>query len=282
MATLGKPGYYVSPSVSPDASRIAVVRGKPQSLAQDIWIHDLEYGREYRLTFEKGDYDNPSWSPDGSLLLYGCIPASQRDVCITSVESGSEGKVIYESTNWNTIGDWTPDGKRIVFTEQYPETSRDLLLLDLDDSSKPSILVRTPFDEVDPVISPDGRWLAYLSDETGRYEVYVREAGEGSHQWQVSVDGGLQPRWRGDGRELFFAEPDGDVVAVAVAVEAGSSFRAGPPETLFTLPEPPLATTPLFEDVTPDGQRFLLNLPVESRTSVSFHAVLDWPALLSK
>jgi len=282
LATLGEPDYYLHPNLSPDGSRIAVVRGKPQSGDQEIWILDVDGGREERLIFEKGDYESPLWSPDGSRLIYGCTPNSARDVCMKSASRGGEGEVIFESPNWNQIGSWTHDGKGVLFTEQFPETVRDVLRLDLDKPGEPTILIRTPFDEIYPQHSPDGRFIAYLSDESGRYEVYVCGADDSSQKWQISVEGGFPPRWSGDGDELFFVEPDGDLMAVAASVDAGGALRAGRPEKLFTLPEMPLNLMPLFADVSPDGQRLLLNLPTESRTSVGFHVVLDWPGLLER
>jgi Tol biopolymer transport system component len=278
LQTLGEPGFYITPRLSPDATKIAVVRGKRQSMEQDIWIHDLEFARDYRLTFESGDYENPVWSPDGSRLAYECMPESVRNLCAKTIGMGGEGEVIYESPDWNDLGSWTPDGRAIVFSEQAPETENDIWILDLDEPGNTRLLVQTPFTELRPELSPDGRWLAYASNETGRFELYVREPREGSQQRQISVDGASLARWRSDGRELFYVEPDGDVISVSIQTEP--VFRAGAPRVLFTLPETPGLIGPLFEDVTPDGQRFLLNLPVESRASANFHAVFNWTALL--
>lgn len=281
LETLGEPGFHVTPRLSPDGTRVAVVRGKPQSMEQDIWIHDLEHAREYRFTFESSDYETPVWSPDGSRLAYECMPESVRDLCVKTFGAGGEGEeVVHGSPDWSVLGSWTPDGRALVFSEQHAETSFDIWILDLDEPERTRVLISTPFLESDPQLSPDGRWLAYISDETGRVEVYVREPREGSQQWQISVDGGWVPRWRGDGRELFYVEPDGGVMAVSIRTQP--VFRAGTPKVLFALPEAPVFGTPLFEDVTADGQRFLLNLPVEARTSVKFHVVFGWPALAEK
>jgi len=197
-----------------------------------------------------------------------------------SLGTAGEVEIVYESSNWNLLGSWMPDGGAIAFVEQNPETSNDIWLLDLDEPDNPTPLVRTRFSESLPELSPDGRWLAYASDETGRFEVYVREAKEASRQWQISVDGAREARWNGDGSELFFGSTDGNVMAVSI--QTSPVFRAGPPRALFMLPETPDFLTPLFEDVTPDGERFLLNLPTENRTSVNFHAIFNWTALLEE
>jgi Tol biopolymer transport system component len=278
LETIGEPGFHITPTLSPDGTKMAVVRGKRQSMKQDIWIHDLEFAREYRLTFESGDYASPSWSPDGTRLAYGCMPESIRDLCAKTIGAGGAGEVIYRSLDWNELGGWTSDGGSIIFSEQDPETSLDMWILDLDDPDNPRPIVETQFFEAPLELSPDGHWLLYLSNETGRVEAYVRELREDARQWQVSVNGAVTGRWRADGRELFYVEPGGGIMSLSIQTDP--RFRAGPPKVLFTLPEAPTGLSPMFEDVTPDGQRFLLNLPVESRTSVSFHAVFNWPTLL--
>jgi Tol biopolymer transport system component len=277
LGAFGKPGYYSGPRLSHDGTRVAFVRGKPMSDRQDIWVNDLEYGRELRLTFKSGEYATPRWSRDGTRLAFVCRPKSVQDVCVKAVGEASDVEVLYESGNWNGVGSFTPDGKALLFSEQNPETSDDVWILH-EDEEEPRLLLRTPFAELGAEISPDGRWFLYVSDETGRREVYARETKEVSQQWQLSVDGGIQPRWRADGREAYFVAPDGNVMAVVILTEP--EFRAGPPKALFTLPETPDNLTPLFEDVTPDGERFLVNLPVESRTSVNFHAILNWQSML--
>jgi Tol biopolymer transport system component len=249
-------------------------------MQQDVWIRDLEYAREYRLTLESGAYGSPRWSSDSGVVAFECMPISMQDLCMKAVGAAGKVETVYESPNWNLMGSFMPGGRSVVFVEQNPETSNDIWLLDLDDPNHPTPLVRTRFNENRPELSPDGRWLAYISDETGRFEVYVREAREDSRQWQVSVDGGREPRWNGDGSELFFASTDGRVMAAAI--RTSPVFRAAPPKALFTLPETPDFLNPLFEDVTRDGERFLLNLPTESRTSANFHAIFNWTALLEE
>ena len=153
----------------------------------------------------------------------------------------------------------------------------DIMMLPLG-GGEPAVVLQTPFTEQSPSASPDGARMAYVSNESGRFEVYVRNLGGAEGQWQVSTDGGDQPRWRADGKELFYAAADGGLMAVPLA--AGADPRPGAPVRLFLMPERPDAQTEIFEDVTPDGQRILLNVPTTSRTSIGFHAIVGWPALL--
>jgi hypothetical protein len=173
-----------------------------------------------------------------------------------------------------------PDGQSVLFSEQDPETNDDIQILSLGEKPEPRVVLRTPFDESLPGVSPDGRWIAYVSTETGRSEVAIRPSSGSFEQWQVSTAGGSQPRWRGDGRELYFVSPDGYLMVVSI--ETQPVFRPGTPRKLFRLPERPERDTPVFEDVTPDGKRFLLNVPVVARSSVGFHVILDWPSLLDR
>jgi dipeptidyl aminopeptidase/acylaminoacyl peptidase len=189
-------------------------------------------------------------------------------------------ELLYASPNWKTTGSWMPDGRSVAFDEQDPETNRDLKLLSLGDKPESSVLLATPFDEQSPEASPDGRWIAYVSNETGRAEVDIRPASGSFEQWQVSTTGGQQPRWRGDGRELYYVAPDGFLMAVAI--ETQPVFRPATPRKLFRLPERPERDTPIFEDVTPDGKRFLLNVPVTAHSTVGFHMIVNWRSLLDK
>jgi hypothetical protein len=156
----------------------------------------------------------------------------------------------------------------------------DIWMLEVGKPDSARVLLSTPFYEVSAEFSPDGRWFLYVSDETGRPEVYLRQAAEASQQWQVSVGGGMQPRWRADGAEVYFIAPDGNVMAASI--DTAPVLRVGAPESLFALAESPDVSTPLFEDVNPDGQRFLINQPIERATSVSFHAIFHWTALVGE
>jgi len=274
LGTIGEAGSQFDARLSPDGKKIASGRGDgPKS---DIWIHDLEYDRAFRFTLRSGVFFGPRWSRDASRLMFVCQPKLVADICTKSMRDGGDLAALVEGPDWKGTGGWLPDGS-VVYDDQNPETNTDLMMMPGDGKGEPRVLLRTPFDESGPEPSPDGRWVAYLSDETGRAEVYVRSSGGSPGQWQISTGGGGQPRWRGDVKELFFTTPDGKLMATAI--ETHPAFRPGSPKTLFTLPEPPNRLLPLFEDVTPDGNRFLLNLPTESAGSVGFRVILHWRAL---
>jgi Tol biopolymer transport system component len=278
LGPLGSPGFYATPRISPDGKKIAFALSESSQAPGDLWIRDLQYERPFRLTSKSGRYSEPAWSRDSSRLAFVCQPKSVQDLCVRSLLAGGDVELLYESPYWKTAPGWTPDGKSVVFSEQDPKTSYDLEILSLDGERKVRSLLKTPFSERYSEVSPDGRWIAYISDETGRSEVSLRSASGSFEQWQVSTAGGSQPRWRGDGRELYFVSPDGSLMAVSI--ETQPVYRPGTPRKLFQLPEKPDRDTPIFEDVTPDAKRFLLNVPVTARSSVGFHVIVNWRSLL--
>jgi Tol biopolymer transport system component len=200
-----------------------------------------------------------------------------QDLCVTSVSGGGEMHPLYESSTWKFTGSWLPDGKRLLFALQSPETDQDIMLLAAG-GGEPTAILRTPFTEEGAQASPDGSRMAYVSNQTGRFEVYVRSLDGAAGQWQISTDGGQQPRWRADGKELIYASTDGYIMSVPL--QTGSSFRPGAAVRLFLMPELPETQTLILEDMAPDGERLLLNVPTTSRTSIGFHAISNWIALL--
>jgi hypothetical protein len=278
LGSLGKAGFYRTPRVSPDGKKVAFSLAESNPELTDLWVLDLQYERPIRITLQSGRYLEPAWSRDSGRLVFGCQPKGVQDLCVRSLLGGADTELLHASPNWKISPSWMPDGKSIVFSEQDPATGYDINAVSVGGEPAPRTLLKTPFSETSPEVSPDGRWIAYLSDETGRAEVNIRPVSGSLEQWQVSTGGGTRARWRGDGRELYFASPDGFVMAVSV--ETQPVFRPGTPRRLFQLPERPYRTLPIFEDVSPDGGRFLLNVPVVARSSVGFHVIANWRALL--
>lgn len=175
--------------------------------------------------------------------------------------------------------DWSHDGRFIVFTADGHKPSGDLWVYPLSGDRKPAVFLKTPFAEHSPAFSPDDRWVAYNSDVSGRVEVYVRSFSPGGGQFQISRNGGWAPRWRGDGKELFFLALDGTMMAAEIAL--GNAIRAGIPQTLFP--------TSLSEKndrhpyaVTKDGSRFVVPVTDPRELSVPLTVVLNWPALVKQ
>lgn len=283
---VGATGEYMHPRLSPDGGRIAVAQLDPQISTQDLWLIDASRGdTTTRLTFSSQSERFPTWAPDGRRLAFSAQGGrGLSDVFVASSVDVSDARMIVGGpprdeaerggrlTNFAT--DWTADGSTLVFLAQRAKTNFDIDLLDLA-TGQARVFLSTPFVEVDAQVSKDMRWLAYASDESGRQEVYVRPFPQGSGKWQVSGSGGRQPRWRADGRELFYMAPDGTVMAVPLT--ASATFSPSVPVPLFATQVP--ERSPQFGrdyDVTGDGQRFLVN----QATGTQSHAtvVLNWTA----
>jgi serine/threonine protein kinase len=280
LESLGPPGFYGAPRISPDGAKVAYTLADTSQGLSDLWVRDLQYDRTLRLTQKSGFFLFPVWSRDSSRLMFGCQPKGVPDLCVRSLREAGDAELLFESPTWTTPGSWMPDGKAVLFSDQDPQTNDDIKILTMDGKREAHVLLQTPFDESYPEASPDGRWYAYVSNETGRSEVCIRPTSGSPEQWQISTGGGSQARWRGDGRELYYVAPDGYLMGVSI--ETRPVFRPGQPRRLFELPERPVRDTPVFEDVTPDGRRFLLNVPVTARSSVGFHLIVNWPSLLDQ
>ena len=290
LSRIGEPGGYISPKLSPDGKRVAVYRTTGTGSPGDIWVNDLARNTQTRLTFDAADDSAPIWSPDGSRIVF----ASNRNGAYGLYQKNSNGigdeELLLKAGASMVPEDWSLDGRFLVYmiTEGG---GRDVSFLPLAGLSagqmagerKPVPFLKTPFYERHAQLSPDGRWLAYISDESRTAEVYVQSFPAGGGKWQVSTSGGMQPRWSHDGKELFYLALDGKMMAVAV--KAGTTFEAGTPEALFQTRIYGLATSPAYSqqyDVTADGQRFLLNVDVADANAVPLTVVLDWTAALQK
>jgi len=275
LGSLGPPGFYVTPRISPDGRKVAYMQSDSTSPRFNIWVRELESSRAVRLTQQAGIYVNPVWSPDGTRIVFQCQLKGVMDLCVAPVGGGSEPQMLYESSMWKTLGSWMPDGKRLLFANQDPKTDQDIVMMPAG-GGDPTVILRTPFLEQRPQASPDGTCFAFVSNVSGRFEVYVRNLGGGESQWQISTESGGNPKWRADGKELFFEGGDGYLMAMPWHGTPGTPVR------LFQFPErsePGQLGVEVFGDVTPDGQRFLLNVPTTSLTSVGFYTITHWPSL---
>jgi Tol biopolymer transport system component len=267
------PAQYAGAAVAPRGDRLAFSRFDANG-ARDLWIRDLR-GGESKMTFD-GDTMVPVWAPDGRTIAF----ASARDgnppnLFTKPVAGGSEirrSKARLE--NYPTS--WSADGSSIVYEVADPRTNRDLWIVRLDGDVHQPLSINTRFNETAGALSYDGRWLAYTTDESGRNEVWVSGMTPGGTKHQVSVDGGSAPRWRADGKELFFVSDRGDLMAVPV--DTTRSVFDDVPARLFSM-----GTTPFQEagsyTSTADGRRFLASIRVVE--SVPVHVVLNWTSLVS-
>ena len=261
---LSKPGVYDWIRLSPDGRRLAVVETGADRV---LWVYDLERGRMSRLTFG-GVIDNPIWSPDGRHLI--CRSSGKQSGAWWLRADGSgEPQQFRQMFFW--FGSFSPDGKHLAFVERHPETNQDIWTLPLEGSGtdhlelgKPEPFLRTPAAEGFPAFSPDGRWLAYSSDESGARQVYVRRfSGGTSGKWQVSTEGGTNPIWSPNGRELFFLSGDRKVMVSSYTTKDGSFIAEKPAPwcNLQTIRLPNVTLDSSMLDVAPDGKRFAVLVP---------------------
>ena len=256
LGAVGPDGAYFEPTLSPDDRWLAAPRIDPETYEQDIWMFDLERGGSLRLASPAGVVPaTPLWRADGRQILYSNFfrgEVSQRDA------RGVEGeKVLFRQPSFTPLDDLSKDG-RLLFYEalDFRTFHSDVRVRDMQ-SGEDRLLLKAGFNEQGVRLSPDGRWLAYESEESGVFEVFVRSFPGAGERRQVSRGGGRQPRWRGDGKELFYVSPDRKIVSVEI--RPGSTLEAGVPKALFQTRIRPQIEARNHYDVTSDGQRFIVN-----------------------
>jgi WD40-like Beta Propeller Repeat len=264
------------PDLSPDGRRVAMRRPVQGNI--DIWLRDVLSGGMTRLTFDAAVESTPVWSPDGTRIAFN----SNRTGVYTlytkaSNGSGAEERLV-DSRNNRVTNDWSRDGRWLLYAERHPTSARDLWALDTTGRDHTlRVVANTPAEEVLSTFSPDGRWVAYQTNESGRFEVVVQAFPQASGKWQVSTAGGVAPRWRADGKELYFLAPDATMMAVPVTA-AGTSFAVGAPVPLFRTRIVDGGTVtnnrPQYA-VARDG-RFLINQPVGDATAAPITLILNW------
>ena len=275
------PGDYLDPELSPDGKRVAVCRDDPATGTPDIWIMDISRGTQSRLTFHPRWEIFPVWSPDGSHIAFGWDKDGPVDIYRKAAGGGVEELLLKEKRSAHPL-DWSRDGRLLLFAASDPKTRSDLWLLPLNGSKAPEPLLQTPFNEAEARISPDGRFFAFASDESGRPEVYVRPMDSRGEQWQISTKGGTKPLWRRDGKELFYLAEDRKLMSFELT--DGSGFDRSAPRVLFQTrtPRVPFPGFHSLYAVAPDGQRFLVITEPEGRSTSPITVVLDWAAGLKR
>ena len=269
------------PWLSPDEKRFVADRIDPQTSTYDLWLCNISGAAAARFTFDPASDFNPVWSPDGSRIVW----ASTRDSGVANLYQKAssldgEESLLLKSDYIKIPTDWSRDGRYIIYHQIDPKTKVDVWVLPAAASGEAKPLVRTEANEAAGTLSPNGRWLAYVSDVSGRFEVYVQSFPEGGGKQQVSTGGGAYPRWRQDGRELFYYAGDGKLMAVQV--RSGVSFEVGAAAPLFEFRAGTLLTNLAPYAVTADGQRFLINAVVDTEPSAPLTVVVNWAADLKK
>ncbi len=293
LGAVGDPGIYRTFALSPDGKRIAFERADPQnSNIRNIWLYDFARGVTTRFTFGSAWDSSPIWSPDSTRIAFGSNAGGAFNLYEKASNLTGEPELLFKSSIDKLPTSWSPDGRFLIY--QKPEPPSQVSILPLSGTAadrKPGVMEHSQFNESYGKVSPDGRWIAYTSDESGKSQIYVQPfnaptaAGSSfagrtpiTGKWMISNDGGTTPLWERDGKELFYLSLDGE--AMAVDVNTSGIFQAGVPKPLFKTPP-----GVLFWDISPDGKRFLMVAPSNAAGAsapAKFTVVLNWQTALSK
>jgi Tol biopolymer transport system component len=280
LGSIGPPGAYGWPALSPDGTRVVVERVTSwDPIEADLWVLDSQTSRVQRLTFSPARESDPVWSPDGRDIAFACTREASVTLCRRPASGAGAEETLVRLEGENYPTDWSRDGHLMLYAafNMGPSINADIFAVRVDGDPTPRELVTTQANEHQARLSPDGKWLAYASDESGWPEVYVQRLDKTGEHRLISVKGGAQPFWRGDGRELFYLALDMKIMAVGFT--SGNDPQVGDPTPLFELPYPvePFYAIRNVYDVTPDGRRFLVNLPTAMPPPPSINIVLNWP-----
>jgi len=292
-----EPSRSSTVKVSPDGKRASLIRMDQQN-NYDVWIVDLQTGASNRLTFDPAVDGNALWSSDGSQIIWQSQRGGGWGVYRKASNGSGNEELLYKSTASGTFAltDWTRDGRFVLFQSSTPPAKTDIFALPVGPGTsadrQPIPVIQTPAGELGGYVSPDGKWIAYISDESGREEIYVQAFNPGlkagsspvSGKWMVSKGTLGMARWRSDSKELVFISADGAIMSVDVT--SGPAFQASQPKQLFQLPSSVLAlggaTPGARMDATRDLQRFLVTVPAQNNSRQEFTMVLNWQAALKR
>jgi serine/threonine protein kinase len=280
----GRPGsallgrdYYQDVAISADGLHVAAAIEDPRRSTTDLWVVDLERNVSTRLTSSPRSEWEARWSPDGSRLVFSTDWEGPPNLYVVDSGGGTPKVLVPFDRTQQYAGSWTPDARQVIYSKRNETFANDIWTIDVATGERRKVLA-TEFNEAGPTLSPNGLWLAYVSDASGRHEVYLRSFPGSEWQVRLSADGGRTPAWRKDGKELFYYQPSGAIMAVAI--EPGASGRARPslPIRLF----PVDARVYKSFTVAPDGRRFLLNLADPADVLPPDEVIVDWARLIKK
>jgi Tol biopolymer transport system component len=260
LGRIGEPAIIANPTLSPDGKRVAVDIADLKASNVDIWLQNTNGSDNTRFTFDPTEETSAIWSRDGSMVTYRSVTSNSAEILVKRTTGLEKEKALVNQpgvTDDFLPNSWSADGQQLLFTDQ--STSRTYLaIVSLAGGAKVPLL-NGKANETNGQISPDGKWVAYASDDSGAWEIYVSSFPGAAGKWQVSRGGGTEPRWRGDGKEILYIGPTGMLMVVSVTSE--STFATGQPAPLFQIHgRAPISSTDAFTfDVTKDGKRFLVN-----------------------
>jgi Tol biopolymer transport system component len=283
LGIVGAPAHYYEPCFSGDQKQIVFAIDTISTALDDLWIMDLASGNMSRFTFDPADDETAIWSPDGNRIVWSSYRSAAYDLFQKAANGAGKDELLLRSSTTKYATDWSTDGKFILYENQDPKTKFDLWVLPMFGDHKPMPYLRTDSNETKARFSPDGRWVAYVSDESGRAEVYVQSFPTTGGKRQISTGGGGQIQWRRDGKELFYLTSGGKLMAVEINASA-STLQVGVAKSLLGVHVlqnnfPGIRNSYL---ATSDGQRFLVSNPTEDTSSAPITVVLNWTSLLKR
>jgi eukaryotic-like serine/threonine-protein kinase len=287
LSTLTPPGNYNAPSLSPDEKRVALSRVDFQALSTaDIWLIDLERGSQIRFTTDPSGDRDPAWSPDATRIAFVSTRGGLTHLYQKSASGAGAEESLLATRESKFAPDWSPDGRFILYGQLNATTNVDLLFLPLSGERKPEPFLQTTFIEAQGRFSPDGRWVAYISNETGQFEVYVQSFPPTGAKVAISTGGGSQPKWAADGRELYYYTPERKLMAVEVNRE-GPTFKVGVPRPLFDIRVGGAGVDRGFPGsgyfaAARDGKRFLVAGVAEALERQQIVVMTNWTANLKQ
>ena len=275
IGTIGDPGVYANVALAPDGKSVAFDKTDEENQNTDVWTYDLQRNNAKRLTFDPAIDADPVWSQDGRTILFASGRGGLFQLYTKNADGGEDEKLL--PLDASDKGDkyptaWSPDGKYILYERTTQATA--LWAAEMP-GLKTSRLFQGPGTTKSGQFSPDGKWLAYTSNESGKWEIYITSFLELRGKWQVSNTGRTQPRWRGDGKELFYLAPDGKMTAVQLT--ASEHVDSGPPLPLFqaSAREQVAGSELVTYDVAKDGQQFLINTQMEKQGALPMMVILN-------
>jgi Tol biopolymer transport system component len=290
---VGAPGGVLMPTISPDEKSVGYTRNGAG--ASDLWLRDLDRGAEKRFTTSPSLNGEFNWSPNADRAVFVSNRGGAFDIFQKATTGLGQDELLLPTRQTRLVSQWSHDGRFIVYSETGKKQDLWFLPLAQDGSlpplaeRKPVLFLQTEFNEGEGQLSPDSHWMAYVSDESGRLEVYVRPFPPADGVWPISTAGGEQPRWSGNGKELFYVAADGKMMAVPIKASPGTSgtklsFEPGMATPLFDahLASPPGGGLTFQYDVTKDGKRFLVDTTAAAASAKPLTVVVGWDAGFKK